>query len=87
MLQYKMQEHSMIQPGELINSSIAEDVPHFSERGADLSSKMHDNDNIRYSNQKPNQRMSHVYPSYMSENSVKIDHEKIQMVEHTYSVQ
>jgi hypothetical protein len=40
----------MIQPGELINSSIAEDVPHFSERGADYSSKMNDNDNIRYSN-------------------------------------
>lgn len=48
MLEFKIKEHP-IQPGELINSSIAEEAPRFLERGADYSSKMHDNENILFS--------------------------------------
>ncbi|CAD8103279.1 unnamed protein product [Paramecium primaurelia] len=86
MLEFKIKEHP-IQPGELINSSIVEEAPRFLERGADYSSKMHDNENIMFNKQKPSQRMSHVYPSYMSENSIQIDQDKIEMIEHTYSVE
>ncbi|CAD8125531.1 unnamed protein product [Paramecium sonneborni] len=85
-LEFKIKEHP-IQPGELINSSIVEEAPRFLERGANYSSKMHDNENILFNKQKPSQRMSHVYPSYMSDNSIQIDQDKIEMIEHTYSVE